>query len=114
MKIAIIVQKDILTTCSTKGCLNAFNMKLGAFERYGENTELVELTSDGVNMEDKIQNLIRNGVEAVHLSTCMRARSNEYELLAERLSKHFHVIGYTHGSEQGKTKKAVNIKRIGS
>jgi hypothetical protein len=47
----------------------------------------------------------------VHLSTCLRAKSAEYEALAKRLAEDFDVVGYTHGSFQEKKRKAVIIKK---
>jgi predicted metal-binding protein len=110
MKIAIIVRKETLNTCTAKGCLNAFAKKIDSFERYGEDIELVGFTFESGDLEYKIEKLKKSGVEVVHLSSCMRAKSSEYEEIAERLSRSFHVIGYTHGSEQGKTKNAINLK----
>lgn len=110
MKIAIIAENDVLNRCSAKGCMNAFSDRTGAFERYGEDVELVEFTSNGGNLEDTIKKLMEMGVDAVHLSTCMRAVSAEYEALAEQLAEYFDVVGYSHGSEQGRTKRAVNLK----
>jgi predicted metal-binding protein len=110
MKIAIIVRKETLNTCTAKGCLNAFAKKIDSFERYNQDVELVGFTFESGDMEYKIEKLKNNGVEIVHLSSCMRAKSSEYEALAERLSENFHVIGYTHGSEHGKTKNAINLK----
>jgi predicted metal-binding protein len=110
MKIAIIVRNETLNTCTAKGCLNAFAKRIDSFERYGEDIELMGFTFESGDLEHKIEKLIKNGVEAVHLSSCMRAKSSEYEMIAERLSKNFHVVGYTHGDEQGRTKKAINLK----
>ena len=111
MKIAIIVRNETLNTCTAKGCLNAFNKRIDSFKEYDKDTELIGFTFESGDLEHKIKKLIKNGVEAVHLSSCMRAKSEEYENIAERLSENFHVIGYTHGSEQGKTKSAIILKR---
>lgn len=111
MKIAIIVRNETLNTCTAKGCLNAFAKRIDSFEKYSEDAQLVGFTFESGDMEHKIEKMIKNGVEVVHLSSCMRAKSEEYEKLAERLSEHFHVVGYTHGSEQGKTKNAIYLSK---
>ena len=55
--------------------------------------------------------LSSNGVEAIHLSSCMRSKSENYEALAEFLSNYFNVIGYTHGSNEGKKRNTINLKK---
>ena len=111
MKIAIIVRMETLNTCTAKGCLNAFTKRIDSFERYDHNVELIGFTFESGDIEEKIEKLKKNGVEAVHLSSCMRSKSSHYEALAQRLSENFDVIGYTHGSEEGKTKVAISLKK---
>jgi predicted metal-binding protein len=111
MKIAILVRQDILNSCTAKGCLNAFNNKIDSFYSYDEDTELVGFTIEGGELEYKIKKLIKNGVEAIHLSSCMRSKSENYEALAELLSNYFHVIGYTHGSNEGKRRNTITLKK---
>lgn len=55
----------------------------------------------------------KNGVDAVHLSSCMRAKAANYESLAKRLAEYFDVVGYTHGAEEGKERAAIIIKKEG-
>lgn len=112
MKIAIIVRESTLDRCTGKGCLNAFFKKIDAFKDYEDNVELVSFTHNGGDIDYKIQKLINNNVEVVHLSSCMRAKSEDYELLAGNLSKHFDVVGYTHGLVKGKTKEAIYLKKL--
>lgn len=45
------------------------------------------------------------GVQVIHVSTCTRGKDPGYVELVKRLSRDFDVIGYTHGVENGKTKK---------
>ena len=52
-----------------------------------------------------------NGVEVVHLSSCMRGSSEDYENLANILSEHFKVVGYTHGSKEGKKNNTINLDK---
>ena len=105
-KVAIIVREETSKTCVGKGCLNAFYQKIDAFEKYqDESLELVAFCDDGGVSEDPIEN-IRNriekfkkiGVDIVHVSTCIRAKSPIYKEMLVLFSKEFDVMGYTHGS----------------
>lgn len=107
MKIAIIVREETADRCIGKGCLDAFYQRKDAFEAYDSDTELIAFTHHGGDLEHKLERLKENGVDTVHLSTCMRAKCDEYETLAYELSKDFNVIGYTHGPKQGKTKDSI-------
>lgn len=104
MKIAILVREETADKCIGKGCLNAFNKRLDAFSKYGEEAELIAFTHIGGDLDHKIKRLKENGVDVVHLSTCMRSKSDQYDSLTIRLSNYFKVVGYTHGTEIGKTK----------
>jgi len=105
-KVAIIVREETSKTCVGKGCLNAFYQKIDSFEKYqDESLELVAFCDDGGISEDPMEN-IRNriekfkkiGVDIVHVSTCIRAKSPIYEEMLALFSKEFEVMGYTHGS----------------
>lgn len=111
MKIAIIVREETADKCIGKGCLNAFYKRIDAFENYKDDTELIGFTHDGGDLDHKIERLIENGVEVVHLSTCMRSKSQQYEALAQRLSEHFKVVGFSHGSAVGKTRETVFFEK---
>lgn len=111
MKIAILVNEDTMDRCTGKGCLNAFNNRIDAFSSYGPEAELVAFTHAGGDLGRKIEKFIENGVEVVHLSTCLRGKYKDYDTLAHGLSGHFKVVGYTHGSEKGKTRDALNLER---
>lgn len=104
MKIAILVREETADKCIGKGCLNAFNKRLDAFSKYGEEAELIAFNHIGGDLDHKIKRLKENGVDVVHLSTCMRSKSDQYDSLTIRLSNYFKVVGYTHGTEIGKTK----------
>ncbi|GAA0182645.1 hypothetical protein SH2C18_49860 [Clostridium sediminicola] len=112
MRIAIIVREETLDRCTGKGCFNAFFKRIDAFKDYKDNVELVSFTHNGGDIDYKIQKLIDNNVKVIHLSSCMRAKSKDYESLAEKLSKYFDVVGYTHGSVKGKNKEAICLKKI--
>ncbi|MEG6586929.1 CGGC domain-containing protein [Dendrosporobacter sp. 1207_IL3150] len=111
MKIAIIVREETMQRCTCKGCLNAFFQKKDAFSRYEDDLTLVTFTHDGGDIDRKIEMMIKNGVDAVHLSSCMRGKSANYEPLAKQLSEYFDVVGYTHGPEEGKEPKTLIINK---
>ncbi|MDU4961719.1 MAG: CGGC domain-containing protein [Sporomusaceae bacterium] len=100
-KIAILVREETLQRCTGKGCLNAFGNRKDAFAGYGE-AELVAFTHAGGDLDRKIEMLLKNGVDTVHLSSCMRAKASDYEAVGKKLAAHFRVIGYSHGPAEGK------------
>jgi len=99
MKIGILVREETALICTGKGCLNAFFQRKDSFARYSEEIQLLAFTHVGGDLKRKIKNMKQSGVECVHLSSCLRARSPDYASLMERLSKEFTVVGYTHGPE---------------
>ncbi|MCT4594129.1 MAG: CGGC domain-containing protein [Anaeromicrobium sp.] len=113
MKIGIIIRKETADRCTGKGCMRAFFKKEDSFKRYEgmEDVELVAFMHSGGDLEYKINKLKELGVDVIHLSTCMRGKYENYEGLAHELSKDFHVVGYTHGSENGKSRDTVSIIR---
>jgi len=111
MKIAVLLNEDTSYKCTGAGCLNALFTKSDAFENYSPDTELVGFFHNGGELEQKIERLKSKGVHTIHLSTCLRAKFSGYEELAKRLSHDFDVVGYTHGSKEGKTKAAVMYKK---
>ena len=110
MKIAILVREETMQRCTGKGCLRAFFQKEDAFARY-EDAELVAFSHADGDIERKIETMTKNGVDVVHLSSCMRSKAANYEALAKRLSQCFDVVGYTHGSEEGKVQETINMKK---
>jgi len=111
MKVAILVNEDTMDICIGKGCLNAFNKRIDAFKSYDNEVELIAFTHVGGDLERKIEKLINNDVEVVHLSTCLRAKYEDYDNLANRLAQHFKVVGYTHGSENGKNRNTICLEQ---
>ncbi len=111
MKIGIIVHRETLDKCSGNGCLNAFGKREDAFSQYDAQAQLASFTQDAGDMEKKIEKLKELGIEIVHLSTCVRGKNVQYEALAHRLSKDFHVVGYTHGPRQGTTRDSICLKK---
>jgi len=110
MKIAILVREETLQRCTGKGCLNAFFQRKDAFGRYQDDVELVAFSHVAGDIDRKIEMMIKNGVDVVHLSSCMRGKAANYEALAKYLGKHFDVVGYTHGPENGKEQETITIK----
>jgi predicted metal-binding protein len=119
-RIAIYVCGEISKKCTANGCLRAFNEEKEAFERYKEDgAKLVSFNScNGCDQDPvgslnlKIEKFLNAEVDTVHLSTCIRGRCDHYETFAHKLSEEFDVIGYTHGSPNGKKKdNNINILR---
>lgn len=113
MKIAILINEDTSYRCTGAGCMKAFMQRKDAFEGYPEDTELMGFTHVGGDLDRKIERLIANGVDTIHLSSCLRSKYDQYEELAMKLSEHFSVVGYTHGKPVGKTRKTVHVKKRG-
>jgi predicted metal-binding protein len=111
-KIAIIVRNETLHNCTGRGCLNAFFQKIDAFADYDDNIQLISFTHEEGDLEKKIATLKKNGVDTVHLSSCLRGKSDRYEMLAKRLARDFDLIGYTHGSFEGRTRQAICLQKM--
>ena len=111
MKIAILTRPETMERCTGKGCLRACFTHTDAFARYEKDVELAAFTHAGGDLERKIEMLKKNGVETVHLSSCMRSKAGDYEAIAERLAADFDVVGYTHGEEDGNTRKSIILRR---
>lgn len=112
MKIGILVREDTMMRCTGKGCLNALIQRKDAFARYKDEIELMTFTHTGGDLNRKIEKMIEAGIESVHLSSCIRAKSPEYEALIKQLSEYFTVVGYTHGSEVSTRNSRLNIELI--
>jgi predicted metal-binding protein len=113
MKIAIIVNEDTMMRCTGGGCMNAFFQRIDSFARYADqkDVELVCFTHNGGELEKKIAVLRKKEVDVVHLSSCLRAKDENYEALAKRLSEDFAVVGYTHGEEVSDTRQAIILAK---
>lgn len=117
--IAIYICGEVSKKCTANGCLRTFNESEDSFERYKEDgSKLVAFnTCNGCDedpvesLQVKIEKLKKANVEVVHLSTCIRGRCEHYEEFGEEFSKHFDVIGYTHGSAEGKKNNNINYIR---
>jgi len=117
-KIAILICKNVSNKCTGSGCFKAFNQRKDAFEGYSDEIELSSFTHcSGCDeeaeelLEKKIQKWRDTGIDTVHLSTCIRGRCHLYETWAKQLSEDFNVIGYTHGSAEGKKGNNINLPK---
>ena len=113
MRIAILINEDTAQRCTGAGCLKAFMNRLDAFKDYPVDAELIGFTHAGGDLERKIERFKINGIDTIHLSSCLRSKYPEYDSLAQKLSQHFNVIGYTHGKAEGKTRKTMNLIKRG-
>lgn len=110
IKIAILVRAETSDKCTGAGCLRSFNNKTESFERYKDlDVELVGFCHTGGDLNYKLEKLKKNGVQVIHVSTCMRAKYKNYEELVRTLSLDFDVVGYTHGSADGKKNNTLSI-----
>jgi len=110
LKIAILVRKETTDRCTGKGCLRSFFSKTESFSRY-RNTEieLIGFFHSGGDLDYKLAKMKEAGVQVIHVSTCMRAKYKGYEELVKKIGKDFDVIGYTHGSKDGKTRATETV-----
>lgn len=110
LKVAILVREETSEKCTGKGCLKSFFSKTESFARYrGMDVELIGFFHSGGDLEYKLMKMKEAGVHVIHVSTCMRGKYEDYEALVEKIGKEFDVIGYTHGSPDGKTIKTISI-----
>jgi predicted metal-binding protein len=106
MKIAILVREETALRCSGTGCFKAFFGRCDAFKDYGDDAVIHGFFHSGGDLDYKLERLKEKGVDAIHVSTCMRSKYHKYEDLMENLRKDFKiVVGYTHGSETPKAEK---------
>lgn len=119
-KIGIYVCGNVSKKCTANGCLRAFNENKDSFSDYNEaDYKLVSFNNcngcDEEPMESlliKIEKFKKADVDTIHLSSCIRSKCDHYQEFVDELSKHFDVIGYTHGSAEGKKNNNINKKKI--
>lgn len=117
--IAIYLCGNVAKRCTANGCLRVFNNKEDSFEEYeNEDCKLVAVnTCNGCDespiesLELKIEKLKKAEVDVIHLSSCIRGRCEHYEEFAKVFSQHFDVVGYTHGSKEGRQNNSISIKK---
>lgn len=106
-KIGIIRCFEVASRCSGSGCIKAFNNKTGAFDKYNEPADItIAIPCRGCS-ENSLEEILTSarqlkvdGVETIHLSSCIRSKCKWYDKFQETLSKEFDVIGYTHGNKK--------------
>lgn len=109
-KIGIINCYEVSKRCSGSGCFKAFNNNTGSFEDYNdEDKELISFVHCNGCGEQSIEEVLlrakkmkKNGVDCIHLSSCIRSKCPWYDDFIRELSKDFKVVGYTH-SKKNKT-----------
>lgn len=121
-KVAIYICGEVSKRCTANGCLRAFNEVEDSFSIYeDEGCKLVAVnTCNGCDekpletLNVKIEKLQKADVDTIHLSSCLRSRCKYYEEYVNEFAKHFDVIGYTHGSKEGKKNNNINKSCINS
>lgn len=110
LKIAILVREETTAKCTGQGCLRSFFAKTESFARYQDmEVELIGFFHSGGDLDYKLAKMKESGVQVIHVSTCMRGKYDGYKQLVEKIGKDFDVIGYTHGSEHGKTRETFSV-----
>lgn len=112
-KVAILVNEATMERCSCGGCLGAIFAKKDSFADYGDTElDLVTFTHSGGDIDKKIATMKKKGVEVVHLSSCTKTKNEDYyKELVEKLSNDFDVVGYTHGTREGKEREDLFISK---
>lgn len=96
-KIAILTCLNSNDVCTRAGCLNAFFEKKAFFEGYGEDAQLTALMTcngcagtrpmeprDDPGMQEKLERLVQEGVDAVHVGVCrMKQNGQECERITQ-------------------------------
>ncbi|TJX13097.1 CGGC domain-containing protein [Tissierella creatinini] len=120
-RIGIYVCGNVSKKCTANGCMKAFNENADSFKIYDESDyKLVSFNScngcDEAPLESlliKIEKFKKANVDVIHMSSCIRSKCDYYQEFVDELAKDFDVIGYTHGSEEGKKNNNINKKKIG-
>jgi len=121
-KIGIYVCGDVSNRCTANGCMRVFNAKEDSFNRY-KNKEIQLVAFNNCSgcenkpiesLDIKIEKLKKAEVNTIHVSTCIRGRCINYEKIVEKFAKYFDVIGYTHGSKDGKKDNTINMSKKSS
>lgn len=119
-KIGIYVCGNVSKKCTGNGCMRAFNENKDSFGDYDKSEyKLVAFNNcsgcDEAPMEEllvKIEKFKKAEADTIHLSSCIRSKCNHYQEFVEELSKNFDVMGYTHGSAEGKKNNTMNKKKV--
>lgn len=110
-KIAVLRCFKVSSKCSGSGCIKAFDKKAASFNDYEDNSQMVmSIPCSGCN-EDSLKEILDvskklkcQGVDNIHLSTCIRSKCPYYNEFMQELSKNFQVVGYSHGNKKNTEK----------
>lgn len=119
-KIGIYVCGNVSKKCTANGCMRALNENKDSFSIYDElDYKLVAFNNcngcDEAPIESlltKIEKFKKAEVDTIHLSSCIRSKCEHYQEFVDELSKDFDIIGYTHGSAEGKRNNNFNKKKL--
>ena len=102
-KIAIIRCDEKAKTCPGTSCFKVIREKAAAFEKYGDEIEIVGFDTCGgcgLGKTDKImtkvETLKQRGAEVIHISTCIKGMCPYYTLFMDEVEKRSKVDGNTH------------------
>lgn len=102
-KIAILRCFKVSKKCSGSSCTKAFKNKTASFNDYEEDSQMfMTIPCSGCSTDSLKEILIssselkKQGVESIHLSTCIKSKCPYYNKFFEELSHDFQVVGYTH------------------
>ena len=106
-KIGIINCYKISKKCAGVGCINAFNEKSGAFDKYAfrdaEIVGFIHCSGCSENATAKViheaKKMEERGVQTIHLSSCIKSDCKWYDDFIEKLSDTFEVVDFTHSNE---------------
>jgi len=119
-RIGIYVCGNVSKKCTANGCMRAFNDNADSFSSYAESDyKLVSFNNCNGCDESPVEGLLtkiekfkKANVDTIHLSSCIRSKCDYYQEFVDVLSKNFDVIGYTHGSAEGKKNNNINKKKL--
>lgn len=81
-KIAVVRCHTVAEVCPGVGCLKAFNNRKLNFKEYGPDTELIGFFTcggcSGRRASRLVEKLLNNGLDVVHLSSCMCMDEDDY------------------------------------
>jgi predicted metal-binding protein len=102
-KIAIIRCEEKSKICPGTTCFKVMREKTAAFEKYGDQIEIIGFDTCGgcgLGKTDKIaakvQDLKQRGAEVIHISSCVKKLCPYYTQFVEEAGKHSKVDGSTH------------------
>lgn len=108
-KIAVLRCYKVSKKCSGKSCVKAFKNKNASFKDCEDNSQMsITIPCSGCTIDSTNEilastvELKTQGVERIHLSTCIMLKCPYYNEFLKELSKDFQVVGYTHALKNNK------------